>query len=288
VTMRGLTATDRLMLGFLAAFLAILGWQAGEVSSWPLLLVPVALMAGLVALLARAPADAPLVQFVGGTYAVFLTPVFYTLLGVVNVEVARFHDVLVQHWEAALFGSQVSVTWHENMPSLALSWVMHLGYWSYYFIVAGALLGLWFLASREAYARGGFIIALAFYLCYLVFLLFPVMGPRHYFGDATGPIAQILPARLMRAAQHGGSAMGTAFPSSHVTACWCAVYALWRDARRLAVLLAPVALALAFGTVYGQFHYAVDAAAGALLAVVLSAGADPLRRVLARGRSPSP
>ncbi len=284
---RGVTATDRLMLGFLAGFLAVLAWHRGDVESWPLLLVPVALTGALIALLARAPADRTLVQFVGGAYPVIITVAIYTILGVLNVEVARFHDVLVQRWETAVFGSHLSVTWHERMPSLGLSWVMHLGYWSYYFIVAGSLLGLWLLADREAFARGGFIVALAFYLCYLVFILFPVMGPRHFWGDATGAIAEILPARLMKAAQHGGSAMGTAFPSSHVAACWCAVYALWRNVRRLSLVLAPVALALALGTVYGQFHYAVDAAAGAGLAVVLCLVADPLRRALTPGRRPA-
>ena len=285
---RGLIATDRLMLGFLAAFTAIILWRAGDAPSWPLLLAAAALILCLIALLARAPANSAVVQFVGGAYPVMLTPVVYTLLGVFNVEAARFYDVRVQHWESALFRSELSVTWHARMPSLALSWVMHLGYWSYYVIVAGALLGLWFLASREAFARGGFIVTLAFYVCYLIFILFPVMGPRHFFGDATGPIAEILPARLMRSAQHGGSAMGTAFPSSHVAAGWCAVYALWRDLRWLALVLAPAALALALGTVYGQFHYGVDAAGGILLALVLAAAADPLRRVLARERSPSP
>lgn len=287
VTRRGLTPTDQVFAAFLIAFLGVLAWQRNDVESWPVLLVPVALAGALIALLVRAPKDRALVQFVGGAYPVIITVAMYALLGILNVEVARFHDVLVQRWELAVFGSQVSVTWHERTPSIALSWVMHLGYWSYYFIVAGSLLGLWFLADREAYARGGFIVTLAFYVCYLVFVLFPVMGPRHYWGDATGAIAEILPARLMKAAQHGGSAMGTAFPSSHVAACWCAVYAVWRNVRWLAVALAPVALALALGTVYGQFHYAVDALAGALLAVVLCALADPLRRALARESSPS-
>jgi membrane-associated phospholipid phosphatase len=268
------------MAGFLVAFAAVVLWHAPDVASWPLLLAAAALLAVLVALLARAPAESAFAQFVGGGYPVLLTPAVYTMLGILNVEVAVFHDAVIQRWELALFGSQPSLTWHRAMPSLALSWVMHLGYWSYYLIVAGSLLALWLLGSREAYARGGFIIALAFYVCYLVFILFPVMGPRHWFGDAAGPIAEILPARLMRAAQHGASAMGTAFPSSHVAACWMAVYALWRDRRRLALWLAPAALALALGTVYGQFHYAVDAAAGAALAVLLAAAADPLRRAL--------
>jgi hypothetical protein len=288
VSVRGITPTDRLMLAFVTALLAVLAWRAGEVPSWPFFLAVALLTVALIALLPRTAPDRPAMAFLGGAYPVLLTPAVYTMLGLINVEVARFHDAAVQRWEAALFGSQLSVTWHERMPSVALSWVMHLGYWAYYPIFLGAVVALWFLADREAFVRGGFIITLAFYLCYVVFLLFPVMGPRHFFGDATGPIAAILPARVMRDAQHGASAMGTAFPSSHIVACWCAVYALWRDARRIALIAAPAALALALGTVYGQFHYAVDAAAGAVLALVLCAAADPLRRALTRDRSPAP
>jgi membrane-associated phospholipid phosphatase len=35
------------------------------------------------------------------------------------------------------------------------------------------------------------------------------------------------------------------------------------------VVLVPAAVLLAFGTVYGQFHYAVDALAGAALAALV-------------------
>ena len=287
MTARGITATDRLMLAYIGVNSVLVVWHAAATPAWPWLLGANALLLVLVTLLARADGDRRFTAFVGGGYPVLLTTAYYTQLGLLAAGAAHYHDAVVQRWEAALFGSQVSITWHQAMPSLALSWIMHLAYWAYYPIVAGALVVLWMRAGREAYARGGFIVTLAFYLCYTVFALFPVMGPRHFFGDATGPIAEILPARLMRSAQHGASAMGTAFPSSHVAVCWCAVYALWRDLRRLAWWLAPVAVALAFGTVYGQFHYGVDALAGAALALLLVLLADPLRSALARGYSRS-
>jgi membrane-associated phospholipid phosphatase len=127
---------------------------------------------------------------------------------------------------------------------------------------------------------------LGFYACYVVFSVFPVAGPRYFYGNATGPIVQVATARVVHWLTEGGSAIGTAFPSSHVAATWCAVYALWRDARKVALCVAPVALGLALGTVYGQFHYAVDALAGAIFGVLLCAAADPLRRALGSG-SPS-
>ena len=63
-----------------------------------------------------------------------------------------------------------------------------------------------------------------------------------------------------------GSAWGTAFPSSHVAVALVAAWCAWCFVRPLGFVLLPAAVLLALGTVYGQFHYAVDAVAGAALA----------------------
>ena len=268
------------MLGYVALNTVLVVWRAGSVAWWPLLLLANALTVVLILLLPRAPATR-LVVFLGGVYGLILTAAYYTQLGILATGVGHLHDQVVQRWETALFGGQVSVTWHERAPSLALSWVMHFCYGSYYWLAALPALFLFFRRSREAFERGTFVVTLAFYVCYTVFALFPVAGPRYFFGAATGPIAEVLPARIVHAVLEGGSAYGTAFPSSHVAVGWCAVLSLWRDAPKLALGLAPVALGLSLGAVYGQFHYGVDALAGAALGILLFALAGPLRRALA-------
>ena len=283
---RGVTATDKVMFAFLAADTAVVLWHAPVIASWPWLLLGNALAVALILLLQRAPVT-PLLRFLGGGYGVILTVAYYTQLGVIALDVGTVHDALVQRWEALLFGSELSVTWHARMPSLTLSWILHFCYGAYYWIVAVAAYGLFFRAPRGAFERGMFLLTLGFYACYVIFSLFPVAGPRYFFGDATGPIASVLPARIVHRLLQGGSAYGTAFPSSHVTASWCAVLALWRDARPVALVLAPVALGLAFGTVYGQFHYGVDAIAGAVLALVLYRVSEPLRLALGPAVPPS-
>lgn len=276
---RGVTATDRLMIGFLLVNTAVVVWHAPVVGAWPWLLLANALTLTLIALLARAPVTG-LVAFIGGGYGVLLSIVYYTQLGVIALDTAHVYDALVLRWEEAVFGGQVSVTWNQRVPSLVLSWIMHFCYGSYYWIVTGTGLWLYFRTPREAYERGTFLITLAFYTCYLIFAFLPVTGPREFFGDATGPITTVLPARFVHRVLEVGSAWGTAFPSSHVAASWMAVMASWRDARRLALVLAPVSFGLALGTVYGQIHYGVDAIAGAILAVALFAVGDRVRNAL--------
>ena len=284
---RGVTPTDKVILAYIAINTAIVLWHAGDVPTWPLLLIGNVLTVVLVALLARAP-ETRLMIFIGGAYGIILTLPFYTQLGIINTDVGRLFDAVVQRWEVGLFGSEVSVTWHQRMPNLTLSFILHFCYGSYYWIILLSPLFLFFRRSRDAFDRGGFIIALGFYACYVIFGLFPVAGPRYFFGNATGPIAEVATARFEHWLTEGGSAIGTAFPSSHVAATTCAVFALWRDARRVALLVAPVALGLAVGTVYGQFHYAVDAVAGLAFGLLLCFAADPLRRALGSGSPPSP
>ena len=285
---RGVTPTDKIILGYLAINTALVFWHSADVPTWPLLLIGNVLTLVLVALLAKSASDHPLIVFIAGAYGIILTLPFYTQLGIINTDVGRLFDATVQRWEVALFGGQVSVTWHQRWPNLVASFILHFCYASYYWIILVSPLFLFFRRSRESFERGGFILALGFFACYVVFGFFPVAGPRYFFGNATGPIAEVATARFEHWLTEGGSAIGTAFPSSHVAATTCAVFALWRDARKLALCIAPFALGLAIGTVYGQFHYAVDAVAGLCFGILLCAVADPLRSFLGRGSPTSP
>jgi len=282
VNRRGTQPIDRLTLVFIVVFAAILLAQARVVTTWPWLLLADALVVVLVALLRLLPAQGGFAEFVGGAYPLFLAGGFYTQLGLIQLDVGRLYDLVVQRWELVLFGQQVSATWHQRMPSPSLSFVLHLCYGSYYWILAGVPLWLWISGKRDAFRRATFVAALALYASYLVFGVFPVAGPYFAFPRPDGDLLSNWPARYVYFMLDNGSAMGTAFPSSHVIAAWCVVYAAWRDARRLALVLLPVAFLLAVGTVYGQFHYAVDALAGGLLALGLMLVADPLKRLLDR------
>jgi membrane-associated phospholipid phosphatase len=278
--LRGVTAIDRLFLAYLLVNTAFVLARMQRLGDWPWLLAGNACATSLVLLLARLPRSR-LTTFVGGIYPLLLAPAFYSQVGLMHLDLAFVHDRAVQHWDQVLFGSQVSVTWHQRVPDAALSWVLHACYGSYYLIVPLVPLFLFFRRPAAAFERGIFILTLAEYGCYAAFTLFPVAGPRYFWGNAIGAATTVLPARIVRSVLEGGSAYGTAFPSSHVAAAWCAVYALWGAERRAALVLAPIALGLAFGTVYGQFHYGTDALAGAAAAVLLCVLADPLSRWLA-------
>ncbi len=287
-TARGLLATDKLVIGFAAAFAIIVMLHAGQSPAWPWQLAAMALLALLAVLASRAPADSPFMRFVGPAYPMIVMPALYGALGTLNEDIGRNHDVWAQHLERAVFGSAVSVTWHQVWPNALLSSVLHLCYVSYYPIVATVVLWHFWKTPRAAFERAVFITVLAAFTCYLAFALWPVDGPRYFYGAATGAAAEVAPARLVHALLAGGSSRGTAFPSSHICICGCAVLATWASSRRLTVALGIPAFGLALATVYGQFHYAVDAVAGAVLAWLVLLAADPLLRRLSPPAPPAP
>jgi membrane-associated phospholipid phosphatase len=127
-------------------------------------------------------------------------------------------------------------------------------------------LGLWVAGRRDAARRTIFAVMVTFYICYVVFLFFPVAGPRYAFDVAHNAATSVFPARATQWLLDLGDSWGAAFPSSHVAAAVVAAVCALRYWRALGLLLTPLTLGLVLSVVYGQFHYAVDAVAGLLVA----------------------
>jgi len=221
----------------------------------------------------RARRAGPLGRMLGEFYPLALVFGLYTQVGLVNAAGGVAHDALVQRWEEVLFGGQASVEWIRAFPSPAFSTLMHAAYLSYFPILVGSPLGLWLKGRCEA-TRGTLLLMMAtFYTCYTVFLVFPVAGPRFLFPPAANAATMVPAAAVTHGLLQGASAWGTAFPSSHVAVALVAAACAWRGFRPLGAVLLPVAVLMSLATVYCQFHYAVDALAGAgLAAAVLIAG----------------
>jgi membrane-associated phospholipid phosphatase len=264
------SALDALTLAYVgvAGSALTLGWpgipQRGTAA---LTLVLVAL---LVLLAPRARRGGRVARMLGELYPLFVVFSLYSMVGLLNRASGIAHDARVQAWEQWLFGCQPSMVWIRDKPWPWLSDLMHAGYLCYYPILA-APLGLWLAGRHDAARRALLLEMAAFYACYTLFLLFPVAGPRYVLPLADDPATRTALARLTQQLLNAGSAWGTAFPSSHVAVALVASVSVLRVSRRAGAPLVAASLVLALGTVYGQFHYAVDALAGAALAAVLLA-----------------
>jgi hypothetical protein len=264
----GLTALDWWTLGYVVVATIALGlsFRDDVVPHWEFLAGAHVLLIGLVLLAPRARTAGAVGRFLGDWYPMLLLAALYGEIGVLTLDAGFQNDLAIQRLEMWVFGSQISYRWIREMPVPWLSAVLHSCYLAYYAILYAAPLGLWLSGRREASRQTILGVMITFYLCYVVFLFFPVAGPRYAFDAAHNAATQVGPARLAQWLLDRGDSWGAAFPSSHVAASVVATgmaIRYWRPLG-LALLLPTVGLVLA--VIYGQFHYGVDALSGLLLA----------------------
>lgn len=262
-----LTATDLVTLLYLAvATAAVLAFSGADHAGWDSLLTAHALIVVLVLLAPAAREAGPVGRFLGDWYPMLLLGGLYAEVGVLNVDLAYQHDLAIQRLEFWVFGSQLSYRWIREMPNAVLSSFLHGCYLAYYAILYASPLGLWLHGQRGAARRTIFAVMVTFYLCYVVFLFFPVAGPRYAFEPAHNAATSVWAARASQWVLDRGDSWGAAFPSSHVAAAVVAAVCALRYWRTLGLVLAPFTIGLVLSVVYGQFHYAVDALAGLVVA----------------------
>ncbi|MGH7445196.1 MAG: phosphatase PAP2 family protein, partial [Longimicrobiales bacterium] len=209
-------------------------------------------------------------------------PALYTELTVLNRAVWNGHyfDSAIIQLEALFFGGQLSRTLAEAAPFLWLSEPLHLAYLSYYLIIFGPPLLFYLQRRGDAFRATTFTLMLAFFAHYLVFVYFPVQGPRYLFAAPGGDLAAGMFYQAAHRVLEAGSAQGSAFPSSHVGVSLAQTLCVARYAPRLAWPLAGLTTGLAVGAVYGGFHYAIDALVGAALGALIVLCAPRLYRAL--------
>src|SRR5438445_10317087 len=132
----------------------------------------------------------------------------------------------------------------------------------YVVILYGSPFGLWVSGRRDQARRTILALAVTFFLCYMVFLFFPVAGPRYAFDLPSNAAARVWPARAAQWVLDMGDSWGAAFPSSHVAGAVVATGMAVRYWRPLGLALLPVTAALVLGVVYDHFHYCADNSSG--------------------------
>lgn len=266
-----LRAVDLLLAGYLAVVSVVALLRApGQPGCW-WLLVAHALFGVLLYLLTR-PGLGPVGRTIRELYPLLLLAGLYSELDVLNGPGATpVYDAVVQRWELAIFGAQLSTEWWRTVPSRFWSAVLHAAYLSYYLIVVAP--AFYFAWRRDLAALQHFVLAVmtTFVVCYLVFIFFPVAGPYYMFPRPDPWFTDNLFARMVYGTLATGSSYGAAFPSSHVAAAVAAALSAGRGSKGLAWALAMPTVLLTVAVVYCQMHYGVDAVAGLLVGMIVAA-----------------
>ncbi len=198
--------------------------------------------------------------------------------------VDRYLDPAFLALEEKIFGFQPAVVFMSAFPHPLVSEFFYMSYFSYYVMIAGVGLALYF-RSREPFWHYVAILSFVFYVCFLAFIFLPVAGPPAFYmeiprfvdqhrlpyyplefppGATSGPFFGLM-AIIYRIFESGGAA----FPSSHVAAALCTLFFSWKYLPRVRHLILAATVALSFATVYCRYHYAVDVFAGGATAAVL-------------------
>jgi membrane-associated phospholipid phosphatase len=273
-----------------ATGLLILAFHNRTVPHWTWLLgahvLGLVLIHGLIRLCA-APRPAPLLNFFRHFYPVLLYAAFFCETGALNrMFFPEFLDPQVAQLEQRLFGCQPSVLFMQKLPWLPVSEVFYASYFSYYVMIGGVGIAL-FLRNRQQFFHYVSVVSFVFYLCYLFYIIVPVVGSRAFFHQVEGytlpnEVQQLAVTDVYPDAVRGGiffrlmawiyrvfEAPGAALPSSHVAVALCTVFFSFRYLRPIRYAHLAVACLLCLSTVYCRYHYVVDVVGGLLTAAVL-------------------
>lgn len=272
-----------LYVAFSGALILGFGWRLSVPLWLGLTLAHVALIA-IALLWSSRPLSGPSIAgFFRDAYpALFVTFLYWELRYLAQLFSNGYHDAFVLRLEAALFGEQLAVTFSERLPNLWLSELLHFCYGLYWVLLPLAAAALYLRGRLRGFRELVYVELVVFFACYLVFIFFPVAGPYYQFPEIGGELAAGPFYRLVHWVLTDGGSKGAAFPSSHVAVAITIVLVSWRHDRVLALLAAPLVIGLTIGTVYGRFHYGIDALAGVVAALLLVPAARALRPGLMR------
>ncbi len=197
-----------------------------------------------------------------------------------------YHDPVVLRLEELIFGQQLAVTFSQALPVLWVSEMFHFFYGLYWLLLPLAAGAMYARGRIEGFRELVFVETVVFFVCYLIFIVFPVAGPFYQFPEIGGALADGPLYRFVHWVLADGGSKGAAFPSSHVAVAVAILLVTWRHDRPVMAMMTPLVLGLSVGTVYGRFHYGIDAAAGAVLALIVVPPALALRRALGRWLEP--
>lgn len=233
---------------------------------------------------ARRPANRFL-DFVWHFYPVLLYTAFYRETGALNqMFYAGYLDPVFIRAEHAIFGCQPSLELMERVPFLPVSEILYAAYFSYYLMIIGVGIAL-FLRQRQQFYHYISTVSFVFYICYLIYIFLPVIGPRIFYReladtnwvlppDVSPPVLPAFPEaiqggpffQIMAFIYKHFETPGAAFPSSHVAIAAVTVYFSFLYLRRIRYAHLVVAMLLSLATVYCRYHYAIDVTAGLLTA----------------------
>jgi membrane-associated phospholipid phosphatase len=232
------------------------------------LLIRVLFISLILTLISVEKSSSKLLSFIRNFYPLLLLGFFYAETDYYNNILFENLDSYLIKIENLVFGSQLSLDFSVLIPYRWFSELMYFGYFSYYLFTLGIPL-LFYIKKKQEFNKAMFLIISSFCAYYILFILFPSIGPQFYFepDQVMVPDGYIFDKVMHLVVKYGETETG-AFPSSHVGMTVVFLILIWKNFRNyFAILLIPAFL-LILSTVYLKAHYAIDIIAGGISGVL--------------------
>jgi len=225
----------------------------------------------IVFLMAAFPFDesSSFVRAIRVAYPMILFVFFYRAVGPqLFIVFDKPFDWMVHNFELIIFGIDPAFA-IQRYIDIWINEIMNFGYFSFYLLLPVTILIFVFLKKWKSLEITILSSAIAFYLSYILFIFYPVTGPRFYLSDIyylpiIGPFFTPLAKGVVEFGGHYGAAM----PSSHCAIALIVAWRVGRDIRKLMIPAVLVSLVLCLSTVYNRFHYLTDVIAGLIIGVL--------------------
>jgi membrane-associated phospholipid phosphatase len=195
-------------------------------------------------------------------------------------------DPLITRFEISIFHTNPYFLL-ERISKPALNEYAKFAYSTYFFFLAFMPLYLFFVKKRKGFYHYLFTICVALFTGYLLYPLFPVEGPRYFWGPAIEGKHYVFPlVRDTVAAFHIPQMKGFVFnhlvgnimknmestggcmPSTHVSASLVILFFIGRYIKPVFPAALPLIISVCLATVYNRYHYISDMVAGTVLALI--------------------
>ncbi len=222
-------------------------------------------------------------RFFARTYPFFLLLFFYREIEILNdIAASGYHDETALALQEMLGLTDFEKWLQTTFPYSWFEVLMSVGYFSFYFflLIGGIPLAVqrrWIILEKFV-----FQVFFGFGVCYMVYIFYPILGPffdlhplgsfngKDYMTQVTYTLVNVFGTR------------GAAFPSSHVAVAVQVFLLSCRWFRPSAYILGPFAFLLTLSTMYGEYHYPVDAVTGVVAGVILWAVAPYVNELFER------
>jgi len=214
----------------------------------------------------------PILKFIRHWYPIMLLGFFYTSTTLMDMVVFKeYLDPSFQYLDLQIFGYHPGVVWGTMFNSFFIQEFFHFAYFSYYPMIFGVPFYIYINKDKFEFNRVLFNILFVFVMCYILYIIFPVVGARIYAGaeEMTETYRHGLFTHIMVYIYRSVPHWGAAFPSSHVAVSLTISLLSFRYFKYLSWILLINTIFLSISTVFCHYHYFVDVLGGIIYGFIM-------------------